>query len=233
MGCDRNRISHPEKKKRSGNTPASAGASPAVSRASRDTLWARSRFWRGTGASRKRPGLIPNETEPKAAVVAAAIEGPATGEAGGGATEWASSRKVSLAMGAGVKIAASLTAERERQIVAARFALNSQVGTGPPPFHPVGRNPPAAGPKLSEQVRQFMAQRSVNLSLAVSGETAVKENAAGAIFRATGGGAKTSRPLNANLRGQAGRALLEEEVAGQGFERRIAPRRFFSSGRCE
>ena len=33
------------------------------------------------------------------------------------------------------------------------------------------------------------------------------------IFRAAGGGAKTRRPFNTNLRGQSGCALLEEEVA--------------------
>ena len=111
--------------------------------------------------------------------------------------------------------------------------LNPQIGAGPPPFHPVGRDATAAGAKLREEVRQLMAKSPVNLSLAVSGETAVEQNACGPAFRAAGGGAKTSRPFNTNLRGQSGCALLEEEVAGQGFERRIAAGRLFNNGRCE
>jgi hypothetical protein len=177
--------------------------------------------------------LTPDETELEAPVIAAAIEGPATGEAGGGATQWASPRKVSAATGAGVKIAAPLTAQWERQIVAARFALNPKIGTGPPPFHPVGRDPSATGAKLRQQMRHLMTQGSVNLSLAVSGKTAVKENACGPAFRAAGGAAKTSRPLNTNLRGQTSRPLLKEEVAGGRFERRIAAGRLFNNGRGE
>jgi hypothetical protein len=60
-------------------------------------------------------------------------------------------------MGAGVKITAPLAPKREGQIVAARFSVNPQVGAGPPPFHPVGRDATAAGAKLREQVRQLMA----------------------------------------------------------------------------
>jgi hypothetical protein len=70
----------------------------------------------------------------------------------------------------------------------------------------------------------------VNLSFAVSGETAVEQNAGGSAFRAAGGGAQTRRPFNTNLRGQNGCALLEEEVAGRGFERRIAAGRLFNNG---
>ena len=180
-----------------------------------------------------RMRLTPNEPELEAAVVAAAIEGPATGETGGGAPQWAGARKVALAMGTGVKITAPLPPEREGQIVTTRFAPNPQIDAGPPPFHPMWRDPPATGAKLREQVRQLMAQGPVNLSLAVSSETAVEQNACGTVFRAAGGGAKTSRPFNTNLRGQSGRALLEEEVAGQGFERRIAAGRLFNNGRCE
>jgi hypothetical protein len=95
------------------------------------------------------------------------------------------------------------------------------------------RDATAAGAKLREQVRQLMPQGPVNLSLAVSAETAVEQNAGGTGFGATGGSAKTRRPFNANLRGQSGCAMLEEKVAGQRFERRIAAGRLFNNGRCE
>jgi hypothetical protein len=136
-------------------------------------------------------------------------------------------------MGTGVEVTTPLAPKREGQIVTARFAANSQIGAGPPPLHPMGRDATAAGAKLREQVRQLMAQGPVNLSLAVSAESAVEQNASGTGLGAAGGGAKTSRPFNTNLRGQSGRAMLEEKVAGQGFERRIAAGRLFNNGRCE
>ena len=145
--------------------------------------------------------LTPDTSKLEAPVVATAIEGPATGEAGGGAPERADARKVELAMGAGVKISTPLTAKREREIVAPRFTINSQIGAGPSPFHPVGRDATAAGTKLRKDVGQLMAKSPVNLNFTVSGETAVEQNACGPAFRAAGGGAKTSRPFNTNLRG--------------------------------
>jgi hypothetical protein len=179
------------------------------------------------------PRLTLDQPELEAAVIATAIEGPATGQAGGGTPQWAGAWKVALAPGASVEITAPLAPKREGQIVTARFAANPQIDAGPPPFHPMGRNATAAGAKLREQVRQLMAEGSVNLSLAVSTKTAVEENPSSTVLRAAGGGAKTRRPFNPNLRGQSGRALLEEEVAGRGFERRIAAGRLFYNGRCE
>jgi hypothetical protein len=136
-------------------------------------------------------------------------------------------------MGAGVEVTAPLAPKREGQIVTARFAANPQIDTGPPPLHSMRRDATAAGAKLREQVRQLMAEGPVNLSLAVSAETAVEQNAGGTGFRAAGGGAKTGRPFNADLRGQSGRAVLEEKVAGRSFEDRIAARRLFNNRRCE
>ena len=52
------------------------------------------------------------------------------------------------------------------------------------------------------------------------------------IFRAAGGGAKTRRPFNTNLRGQSGCALLEEEVARAKASSTIAAGRLFNNGRC-
>jgi hypothetical protein len=169
----------------------------------------------------------------EASVIATAIEGPAAVEAGGGVPQWTRAREIALTMGTGVEITAPQTAKRERQIVTARFAANPQIDAGSPPFDPVRRNAPATGAKLREQVRQLMAEGPVNLRLAVSAETAVEQNAGCTGFRAAGGGAKTSRPFNANLRGQSGRPMLEEKVTGRSFEDRIAAGRLLKNGRCE
>jgi len=179
------------------------------------------------------PRLTLDEPELEAAVKATAIENLATGEAGGGTPQWAGAWKVALTPGAGVEVTAPLAPKREGQIVTTRFATNPHVDTGPPPLPPMWRDATAAGAKMREQVRQLMAESPVNLSLAVSGETAVEQNAGGTGFGAAGGGAKTSRPFNANLRGQSSGAMLEEKVPGQRFEQRIAAGRFFNKGRCE
>ena len=78
-----------------------------------------------------------------------------------------------------------------------------------------------------------MAQGPVNFSIAMSGKTAVEQDARRPVFRAAGSGAKTSRPFNTNSRGQSGCALVDEEVAGQGFESRIAAGGLFNNGRYE
>ena len=174
-----------------------------------------------------------DKPELEAAVVATAVEGPTTGKAGGGSSQWAGACKVALATGAGVEVTAALAPKREGQIVTPRFAANPQIDTGPPPLDPMRRDAAAAGAKLREQVRQLMAESPVNLSFAVSTETAVEQNPSSTVFRAAGGGAKTRRPFNTNLCGQSGCALPEEEVAGQGLEHRIGAGRLFNNRRCE
>ena len=70
-----------------------------------------------------------------------------------------------------------------------------------------------------------MAQGAVDLRLAEGAKTAVEQNTRAAVFRAAGGGTKPSRPFDADQPGQRGRAVLEQQGAGDGFERRIAARR--------
>jgi len=44
------------------------------------------------------------------------------------------------------------------------LTTNPQIATGFPPFAPVRLNPSLAKTKMSEQMRQFMSQRSINFS---------------------------------------------------------------------
>jgi len=115
-----------------------------------------------------------DKPELEAAVVATAVEGPTTGKAGGGSSQWAGACKVALATGAGVEVTAPLAPHREWQIVTTRFAANPQIDTGPTPLDPMRRDAAAAGAKLREQVRQLMAESPVDFSCAVSAETAVE-----------------------------------------------------------
>ena len=120
------------------------------------------------------PRLMLDKPELEAAVVATAVEGPTTGKAGGGSSQWAGACKVALATGAGVEVTAPLAPHREWQIVTTRFAANPQIDTGPTPLDPMRRDAAAAGAKLREQVRQLMAESPVDFSCAVSAETAVE-----------------------------------------------------------
>ena len=91
-----------------------------------------------------------------------------------------------------------------------RFSRNPEIGAGALPFDSVGRDPPTAGAKLREQMRQLVAQGAVDLSLAVGAETAIQENARDPEFRAASSCAESFRPLDAHLRRERGRTLFEQ-----------------------
>ena len=100
-------------------------------------------------------------------------------------------------MRAGVEEAALLAMNREREIVAARFACDSKIGAGATPFGAVWGDSPAAGAKLRDEMRQLMAQGAIDLCLAKGAKTAIEQNTRAAVFRAPGGGAKPRRPSDA------------------------------------
>ena len=89
---------------------------------------------RVAGAPRNRNRLTPNESQFEAAIVASAVKGAAAGETGRGATERSGARIIAPTMRAGIEEAALQATNRERKIVAARFAFDSKVGAGPAPF---------------------------------------------------------------------------------------------------
>lgn len=164
----------------------------------------------GAPRNQNRKRLTPNESQFEAAIVAPVIKSAAAGETRRGATERAGARVIAPAMRAGIEEAALLATNREREIVAARFAFDSKVGAGPAPFGAVWGNAPAAGARLREEMRQLMAQGAIDLHLAKGAKTAVEQNTRAAVFRATGGGEKPLRPFNADLPGQCGGAVLEQ-----------------------
>lgn len=74
---------------------------------------------------------------------------------------------------------------RERQIMATRFARDAEIGARDAPFHTVRRDPLAARAKLREQMRQFVAQGAIDLRFAVSAEAAIENHPCCLKFRAT------------------------------------------------
>ncbi len=185
---------------------------------------------RVAGAPRNRNRLTPNESQFEAAIVASTVKGAAAGETGRGATERSGARIIAPTMRAGIEEAALQATNREREIVAARFAFDSKVGAGPAPFGAVWGDSPAAGARLRDEMRQFMAQGAIDLRLAKGAKTAVEQNTRAAVIRATGGGTNPCRPFDADQPGDRGRAVLEQQGARNRFQRRITSRRFFRNG---
>jgi hypothetical protein len=99
---------------------------------------------------------------------------------------------------------------RERKIVAARFACDSKVGAGATPFGAMWRDSAATGARLRDEMRQLMAQGAIDLCLAKGAKTAIEQNTRAAVFRAPGGGAKPRRPFDAYSPRQCSRAVLDQ-----------------------
>jgi len=54
-------------------------------------------------------------------------------------------------------------AARERKIVRALLVPQSEIDAGAAPFLPMRRDPAASGALMREQVREFVAQRAIDL----------------------------------------------------------------------
>jgi hypothetical protein len=146
--------------------------------------------------------LTTNELELEAAIVTAVIMSATTSEAGGSPSQRTGARKIALATRTLVKVTAHLTPGWEGEIMTTRFARDPEIGAGSSPFWSVGRNAPPPGAKLREQMRQLVAQRAINLGVAVSAEAAVQKNAGSREFRAPGSCAEPLRPFDAHVRGE-------------------------------
>src|SRR5258708_3174538 len=128
-------------------------------------------------------------------------------------------------MGAGVKVTAFLAANREREIVTTRFALDPKIGAGAAPLPPMRRHPPPPNASLGQEMRQLVPQRAVDLGLSKSDDPAVEQNPGAVKLRASCGGAQMRRPFDANFRSDFRRAICDEQAAREGFEPRITARR--------
>ena len=129
-----------------------------------------------------------------------------------------------------IKIRPRPALNRERQAVATRFAGNSEVDAGAPPFHAVRRNPAPTRPELREQMCQLVAQGLVNLARSMRRQAPVEKDAPGPTVGAPGGGPEPRRPLHPHARRQLPGAETEEQVARDRFQRRIAAGGFFGNG---
>ena len=73
-------------------------------------------------------------------------------------------RKLALAVTATIKKTTCDAPSRQRQFVAGAFAFEPKIPASPAPFRAVREDSMPAGPELRQQMSQFVAQGSVNLS---------------------------------------------------------------------
>jgi hypothetical protein len=146
--------------------------------------------------------LTTHELELEAAIVTAVIMSATTSEAGGNPAQRTCARKIALATRTLVKVTAHLTPGWEGEIMTTRFARDPEIGAGSSPFWSVGRDASATSTRLREQMRQLVAQRAINLGVAVSAEPAIQENARATEFGAPRSCAEPLRPFDAHVRGE-------------------------------
>jgi hypothetical protein len=86
----------------------------------------------------------------------------ATGKTSYRATHAADSRKLLTAIRTAIDEPRGVRSHRKREVVAPLLVGESQVETGLPPLVTVWQNPPSSRTKLGENMRQFMAQSSID-----------------------------------------------------------------------
>ncbi len=101
-------------------------------------------------------------------IEAPARELSATSETCDRASKAVDAGKITLAIGAAVKITPFTVSDGKRKCVAACFVSNCELVTRDTPLGPVRGNMPAIGAKLREQVRELVPEGALNLGRAVA-----------------------------------------------------------------
>lgn len=96
-------------------------------------------------------------------------------------------------------MAARLAMHLKRQLMTARFAGDAEISTGPFPLRAVSRDSAAAGSCLSEQMRQFMPQSSLNFFSLQIAQFGIERDSSLGEMGHTGGRAQAGIPLHANV----------------------------------
>ena len=113
------------------------------------------------------------------------------------------------------------------------FIGDPQIPAGRPPFGAVRRDPATAGASLGEQMRQFMAQGSVDFSRAMLAQARIQRDEIPAKIRAARGAEKPGIPFHLDRCGQLRRAKRFQHLPGRPFELGIAPQDDEQEGRRE
>jgi hypothetical protein len=134
-----------------------------------------------------------------------AIVRTAAGQAGNCAFDRTHTGEIALAIWARVVISPGVFADWKREVVATLLVGDSEIAARSTPFISVGENSATACAELGENVRQFVAQRTINFRWVVE-QTRIQQNQSLAIISATGGRFETGIPFEAKLVRKARRA---------------------------
>lgn len=169
----------------------------------------------------------------EARIVPAAIMRATTGETRGPRLEPPDARKVAPAAATFVEQAAGAGANREGERVATLFIRNPEIATRCPPLIAVRLYPPAAGPRVREQMSELMPQRAVDLVDAMITQPRIQRHAQPAIIRTTCGGSQPAIPLCHDITRQPVLADASENCARLRLDRELGVAAGVSGGEVE
>jgi len=111
---------------------------------------------------RSQTAATGNQHQPKPRVEFTAVVRSAAGQARHGTACAVDARKFLAAIWAPIHETRRVSFRREREIVAALFIRDSQIAASLPPLGAMGQDAPPTGAKLSEDMREFMAQSAID-----------------------------------------------------------------------
>jgi len=100
----------------------------------------------------------------------------AAGQTRNRASDATDARKIALAIRTFVAKTADTLTDRKRQVVTAHFVTNSEIAASLAPFCAMRQNSPSPGAELCEQMRQLVAQCSIELWDSVIGKSRIQGN---------------------------------------------------------
>ena len=153
-----------------------------------------------------------NRDKSEAGVVAAPVMGTAALHAGGVAAERADALELEAAAGAFVKVARLHPVARQRKVVRSLFTRQAEVGAGLLPFLSVGIDPLSSHTILSEEVRELVAQRAIDLVVSKDRQPRIERDQVTAGKSHARGVAQPRIPAKHKFARQGGRAGLTEEL---------------------
>jgi hypothetical protein len=139
--------------------------------------------------------------KPETFIVTTSCKLSATVEASCGAANPVHPRKIALTVHASVNEAATQSAPNQRQCMTGVLAWDPKITTRFPPFGPVRQNPSARA-EMCQQMRQLMAQRSIDFSGAKFLQRRIKQNERVLEICTTDGSAHAIVPVHPHTCGQ-------------------------------
>src|SRR4029077_9296163 len=147
----------------------------------------------------------------KTEIKLAAVMRAATGQTRNRASDATNARKIAPAIRTFVAKTTDALTDCKRQVVTAHFVTNSEIAASLPPFRAMRQNPPAPGAELCEQMRQFVAQCSIDLWDSVIGKSRIQGNQFSTKICAPGRGFHPRVPLDADLASERRRVKSAQE----------------------